>query len=47
MNNWCFTLVRHADIPLRVDACVTLLPPEVAAARAFYWNIRPVETLSE
>jgi PAS domain S-box-containing protein len=39
----CFTLLRQTDVPLRVEAAVQLMPPEVVGARAFYWNVRPVE----
>jgi PAS domain-containing protein len=42
VRNWCFTLLRQADGPIRVDASIELLPPEIVGARAFYWHVRPV-----
>ena len=42
VSNWCFTLLRHADSPIRVQASIELLPAEIVGARAFYWHIQPI-----
>lgn len=42
VSNWCFTLLRQADAPIRVEACIQLLPADIVGARAFYWCLRPI-----
>ena len=42
VTTWCFTLLRQADSPVRVEASIDLLPAEIVGARAFYWHLRPI-----
>src|SRR3954469_14692306 len=44
VSNWCFTVERPTDKPIKVTAAVHMIPAALSGSAALYWHLRAVDS---